>query len=155
MELWEIITGIGTLASIAAWIKTTGWKTSQLVYPLLTVIFAGTTGYLAFQNRELSRIESEAKTLAASWPTDLRWDADDGGKYRGIILRGLQFLEKYREQHPDSYGLVKHLAESSGVIEKVKSDEYRDELDEVSRLHEAAESIITLIRGLANLPVPR
>ena len=151
--VWAIIVGASALASIAGWLHTVfsdSRRPKLLLYPGLAILFAAMTGYFGFQNHELRASESEASRIANTWPTHLDYSFDDTGKYRGIILQGFAFLEKYRDRFPDTYTISKQLVENSGTTRTVgRSGEFGPIADEVHSLHDAAEAMMTLVRGIA------
>ncbi len=108
MGIWSIIVGIGTLASIAAWLHVLFKdkseyknipKTKILIYPLLAIFIRWTyRGIFAYQNAELKSMEKEAKEISSTFPYVLNYNYDDIGKYTAIILRGIDFFEGYKKQ---------------------------------------------------------
>jgi hypothetical protein len=154
MKIWAILTGIATLASIASYFHTI-WKDktpAKLLLPALAIIFAGATGYFAFQYSEQLNIHNQAIKLSQSWPERLSYSPDNAGVYRGIVLRGMEFLEVNKLHFPRTYSSAEKLIESFGVLEKVRKNDANiyAEIEESGRLHEAAETMLTLIRSIAN-----
>lgn len=132
MGIWSIIVGIGTLASIAAWLHVLFKdkseyknipKTKILIYPLLAILFAGLTGYFAYQNAELKSMEKEAKEISSTFPYVLNYNYDDIGKYTAIILRGIDFFEGYKKTKPVTYQYAKSIIDSAKIDEHVSSKE--------------------------------
>ena len=156
MNIWAVVTGIGTVASIASWLLTIKWRNvgrRELIYPFLTALLAGVTGYLAWQNIELHRIQAEANALVLTWPYELDYDFTTIGKCRGIVLRGQAFLETYRAKFPETYGTAVRLADSAGVSKSTGIT--TEAMDDRRRICSAAETMIVLVKGIAGVPEPR
>ena len=136
---WQIIVGVSALASIAAWMHQLYLKRptkKEIVYPLLAILFAASSGYLAFQNHELRSFRAQARELASIWP-ETTYDGDfHEAKCKGIILHGMQFLEMHKGMYPESYdNEIKKLTEVAD--------------DCGLGLTRNADAMITIIRSIA------
>ena len=136
---WQIIVGVGTLASLAAWMHQFFLKRPskrEVIYPLLAILFAASSGYLAFQNHELRSFRAQARELASIWPETTYDGHFHEAKCKGIILRGMQFLEMHKGMYPESY---------DNEIKKLTAVEDNESLG----LTRNADAMITIIRSIA------
>jgi len=137
--IWQSIVGVGTFASIAAWIHQLVVKKptrKEIIYPVLAIIFAASSGYFAFQNHELKSFHAQAKELSEVWPETTYDGSFHEAKCKGIILRGVQFFEMHKGMYPESYeNQLKKLAEVSD--------------DDALGLTRNADAMITIIRSIA------
>lgn len=151
MGIWQFFVGMATIATIFSTVKEL-WseKTkSKVILPIISILLAGYTGYLTYQNQELTSMQKEAYRISSEWPKNLRYRIDSAGEYRGIVIRGMVFFEKYKQELPESYKIIRDLLENAGVNKKVREDEkINAESEEFGRIHELAEMMIVLISDL-------
>lgn len=70
------------------------------------------------------------------------------GERRGFIFASLAFLERHKEEVPDSYDLAKKFALASGVVEN-KQESGTERLYQGWKLTDAANAMHSLLKGLA------
>jgi len=116
------------------------------VFLLVVTVFAV---YQAEQNRQLNDLRHEARTLLAKWPAesdllDFSRDAD----LNGIVLGGLAFLDKHR----DELGATRDDAHQ--LFDKLLNAPPQSADARHAQLEEAAGGMIGLIRSVADEPPP-
>jgi len=152
MKLWAIIVGIATIASIASFLdgivrNKPRWRLVASTF--LAIIFAGLSGYLAFQNEELWRARGDAELLATNWPARVEYSPDGEGDYDGIITSGMIFLRRYRNQFPEAYEYAERAIATPA--RQVPANPY--EQSTTFRKLRGAQAMITTIRSIAGKPV--
>jgi hypothetical protein len=150
LTILSCIAMIGSLANLFRIFIKEGHP-NGIPFLVVLVIFAISTGYLAFQNRQLSSVEAEAASLAKSWPDIRQFNANDSAQYTAIVLRGMVFLEKHRNDFPMTFESAKAIfstaklhSESDDIFKQIKQSEYD---------HDLAVKMISTIRGIAHLPM--
>jgi hypothetical protein len=88
-----------------------------------------------------SSLEVQAQALLESFPR-LR----STGEPRGIILSSLAFLEKYKQEIPDTYAIAKGIAER---VSDANKPFFEGESEQQDYLRDAATAMEQVIRGLA------
>ncbi len=87
----------------------------------------------------------EADKLLSSWPDVGRFDFTSDGEFRGIVISGMAFLEANKAIFPDTYSTAKTVLFIELEAASNKDDNY---ISKRSKLQEAAETMVTTIRGI-------
>ncbi|MBK9288275.1 MAG: hypothetical protein IPN38_11480 [Flavobacteriales bacterium] len=107
------------------------------IYGLIIAILASFAIRYQTQLSALTAIENEATALVRS-------GYSTSAEAQGFILASLSFLEKHKNELPDTYGRAVQLAESCGAT--VSAREYQARMD----LWDAADAMRSLLRGIAS-----
>ncbi|MCS0540127.1 hypothetical protein NXY55_08955 [Aeromonas veronii] len=97
------------------------------------------------ENEVLLNARIEADKLLSSWPDVGRFDFTSDGEFRGIVISGMAFLEANKAIFPDTYSTAKTVLFIELEAASNKDDNY---ISKRSKLQEAAETMVTTIRGI-------
>lgn len=144
----EIVT-IGVIGSIASIIGllTQGkdWK-SRVVHALYFFFIAVlSSGFVFYKTTlsEVTKIERQAEQLLES-ASELRTDGDR----RGFILATMAFLEKNKNQYPETFSIAKDTVQALGVNRSEESSGV-ERLYQEWRLEDGADTMRSLLKGIA------
>ncbi|MBN9627124.1 MAG: hypothetical protein ABS39_11240 [Acidovorax sp. SCN 65-28] len=150
MDIVYVAGFVGSIASIITlFVAAPDWK-SRVVhafYVLLVTTLASAYAVHSSKLSEYTEIEKQAHRILKS--ADLSSD----GSTRGFVLLSLSFLEKNKQQFPDTYDSARKLAISSGVLES-KQEDAMDRLHQGWRLKDVGEAMQSLLAGIAGKPAP-
>lgn len=145
MNLVTIIGIVGSVASVVALLlPATGWK-ARVVHVLYGLfISALATAVVVYQGQlaEIRRVESQAGALIRG--ADLSTD----GSSRGFMLASLAFLEKNKEQFPETFRRAVALCDNVGVTISAQDDAVV-RLHQGWRLTDGAAAMRALVSGIA------
>lgn len=156
---WDLAIGVvGTVASLCSLlISQPNWKsrTIHLVYSaaLVLVIYLMTSrsaeisAELKTTQQKLVLIESIQHQAAGLLPT-IPFSSSDDGTNRGTVLKVLSFLEKHKSELPETYGIVKKLADGAGLTEGAKPY-LQGGKEQSESLEQAAKGVRAIVEGLA------
>lgn len=124
MDFIIVIGLVGSVASIVGIaLALPNWKSRALhaAYGLsITVLSAGVAHYYT-KLSQAQDFEIQARKLLDK----TEFQGDD----RAVMLAGLAFLEKHREEFPETYNAARDLCISSGVLGGERSDKYLSTFD--------------------------
>lgn len=139
--IWLTISVLADLVSLIGVVRT---KSSAptirrwgLPVALVTMTALATYQFLALRNLASSRYE--ACVLLQSWPDTWEVKHLRDGENTGIILGGLGFLERHRQEYPETYGAATALLQ--GALDRVPPDG--------ESLAEAAAAMLGLVGSVA------
>jgi hypothetical protein len=146
---------VGAVASIGSLlIAAPTWKsrTIHFFYTLVVVLVVFLLSSRTFEvesrlnetRAELAKrtsLEVQAQALLDSFPR-----SRGTGESRGIILASLAFLEKYKQDIPDTYAIAKSIAER---VKDMNKPYFEGGSEQQEYLRDAAAAMEQVIRGLA------
>jgi hypothetical protein len=137
-----IISGVASIMGLL--IQAPNWKSrfTHALYGLLVALFCGGYVYYKQEVLEIKRIEVQAKSLLDSA------DFSSDGSCRGFMLAAFAFLEKNRNQTPDTYLIAKGIMQGFHVTES-KEEDGMDRLHQSWRLQDGASALQSLLKGIA------
>lgn len=137
MDFIIVIGLVGSIASIVGIaLALPNWKSRVLhaIYGLsITALSAGLAHYYTSLSHA-QNFEIQARKLL----TQTEFQNDD----RAVMLAGLAFMEKYKEEFPETFSAAKELCISAGVVGSGKSDKYLSTSD-------GSRAIRGMLEGLA------
>ncbi len=146
----SIIATLGSIASIIALLYQFRQNKERFrIYLLLSIalILSALTAIFWSQNYQLRSARNQASELIKSWlKTDEQIRFASRGELRGVVLSGLAFLEGNRNLFPETYSVTTRL-----VLEELgawKKAERKNDVDELFRVKEAAEAMISIITSI-------
>lgn len=146
---WGIVSGLSAIVTIVVWARENlREKPRRLIYPLLLVLLTAISTCQFQQNRQLTAIRSEASSLVASWPRVDDLGFVSKGERIGIILGGLAFLEKHKEQFAETYKTATELVENR-LRGFTPPEDWDRRLEESWLLEDVAGAIIQLVSSIA------
>lgn len=146
---------VAVLSTLAAVVTIVMWgrgilkeRPRHLIYPIVLVILTVLATYQFVQNSQLRAIRKDASTLVSSWPKVEHLKFVSKGERIGIALAGLAFLEKHKDEFPETYNtaneLVKNRAKS---FNPPKGSDERWE--EFGLLEDISVAMISLVSSIA------
>ena len=145
MDIGYVVGVAGSIASlITLFVSAPSWKSRVVhaIYVLLVTVLSG--AYVAHESQlaKYAALETQAQRLIATA------DFSNDGSTRGFILASLSFLEKHRQEFPDTYESAKKLAIGSGVLES-KQNDGMERLYQGWRLQDIGNAMKALLTGLS------
>lgn len=148
-----IVLGIvGSIASVIGLLIAAPTVKSRAVHILYALfITALSAGMVSYQQQaseaeqrivEMQKIEKEAEKLLSGY------DFTTSGSMSGFVLASLSFLEKHREQLPDTYKRAVSLCENTGCFKAVNGD-YSSSMEHFQNMQDASSAMKYLIQGIA------
>lgn len=149
---------IGSIASIVSLIIS--WKIEKprwihMIYTFLITIITGTalfyTNSISSNNEKLTNqvIEIASIEYNASRIISTYSNTNDGGKNRGFIITSFAFLEKYKNEFPETYEIAKELVvDGLKIASSAKGKGIIEEYAEKDRLKDGADTMRSLLKGL-------
>lgn len=143
---------IGSIASIVGVFiaaPTTKSRFVHVIYALsITLLAAGMVSYQQQASdaeqriAEMQKIEREAAMLLSDY------DFTTIGSMSGFVLSALSFLEKHKEQLPDTYSRAVLLCENSKCL-KTRNGDYDEHMNHFRDMQDISATIKYLIQGIA------
>lgn len=152
---------IGTVSACASLgsilLSKPNWK-SKIIHVVYTAFICGLIFFMTSEMTEVSKeldeandkiarlesIQRQAKSILGTIPTY----ASDPGTNRGTVLKVLAFLEKHKDEIPDTYVTVQNLAEGVGLTERSKGY-FEGGKEHNESLGQAAKAAREIVEGLA------
>lgn len=147
------ITTLSSVLTIFLWMKDE-WKISnktryKLLYPLFFIILSIFSITQYFEIREMQKIVKEAVIVSKSWPESSYVKYLSKGERLGIILAGQTFLEKHKNEIPDTYADFQALKKGR-LGDYTPKETFSDKMDEYNNMEDVCSATITIIKNLAH-----
>jgi len=151
MNPYLLISIIASIASIISLIISFKIKEARWIHAIYTFLLVGVvslsiicTSKINTENLKLKSIETRASKLLDSYPS-----SPFAGENRGFILATFAFLERNKEEFPETYNMAKDLIENGLRITKsAEGKGVFEENDEDNRLRGGAKAMQALLKGL-------
>jgi hypothetical protein len=147
--LLAFASALGTIVSIVLWVRESlGSKPRTLIYPFLVLILTAVSVWEFRDNHIRNSIRAEAGDLVATWPKVDELTFRTKGERIGIYLSGLAFLEKYKQEFPNTYAAAAEIKRNrlSDFRAPASSDANYAEYD---LMEDAAGAMIQLVKSIA------
>ncbi len=151
--IWFYLASISSILTLFLWLRDE-WsliRDAKKYYRILYPIFFIALSLLAIQQYEqideMSKMENEAAIISKDWPSMDGIKFISKGERLGIIMAGQTFLEKHKDQFPDTYKDFQELKKGR-LGDYSSKKEFSENLNEYSALEDVCGATITIIKNL-------
>lgn len=151
--IWFYLAAISSIITVFLWLRdewniiTDAKKYYRILYPIFFITLSLISILQYQQIDEMSKMENEAAIISRDWPNKDGIKFKSKGEKLGIIMAGQTFLEKYKDQFPDTYKDFQLLKKGRLGDYSSKKD-FSESIQETDDLEDVCEATITIVKNL-------